>query len=275
MKTFDEAAAWDIVEAVQADLEALPQELKQDILSVAIGGDLVRGDFIPNNSNLLVFPVIANRTDLSIYDTAAYQAVREVVNRHCEPYLDCAECPGVWENLAFPEIELPTTAERFDPPTVPQPQWHSLFLFDLIDHHRVVFGRALFAALYRPDPKHFTLPSAARCLQLVRSGKTSHPAGFRTISHWQALKAIRLLQLHFAPGKPTIHRRQVLANYEQHVPDFGLKGFGKKLWEADLAARYPADRREFTAAHAGKCGGFIEEAAAVLLQNRSTAYAKD
>lgn len=59
------------------------------------------------------------------------------------------------------------------------------------DHHETIYGPDLIAELYRPDPKGFALQAASRALQIVRAGKTPHPAGFQAIAHWQALKLIR------------------------------------------------------------------------------------
>jgi RNA polymerase sigma factor (sigma-70 family) len=268
MTTFDQDNARAIVEAARTDLAALPGEVRRDILGVALGGDLVRGDFIPNNSCLLVFPLISNRATFSVFDTPAYQAVTEIFDRHCAPYRDCAEEPTVWVNFAFDEIHLPVSPERFHPPAVPQPQWHSLYLFDLIDHHEMLYGDDFVATLYRPDPRSFVLWAAARALEIVRSGTTTHPWGFGAAARLLALKLVRLLQLRFAPGDPTIHRQRVLENFATHVPDFPAKDLGRKLWKRDLAARYPVDRKKPTAPHVKQCAQFVEDACELLLARR-------
>ena len=270
MKRFDERAAWEIVNAAGRDIENLPNDVKQDIIGVAIGGDLARGDFIPNNSGLLVFPLLSNRLSLYIYDTPAYKAITKVFDRLCKPYYDCAEGPTVWENMTLDEIHLPKTAESFDPPAIPQPQWYSMYLFDLIDHHHIIYGEDFIKDLYRPDPRNLTIRMASETLRIVRTraaGPTKPPVGFETITHWQVLKMIKILQLHFSPDAPTIAREKVLSNYKQYVPDFPCKGFGEKLWKQDMAARYPADRKEYSDQHAVKCKSFVEEACQLLLKH--------
>ena len=190
MKTFDEAAAWTVIDAAKKDIEALPSEIKKDILGVAVGGDLVRGDFIPNNSNLLVFPLASNRSTLYVYDTPACKAISSIFDKHCKEYYDCAQAPSVWENFTTDEIHLPVSAVDFDPPTVPQPAYYSIFLCDLIDHHKTIYGTDFITGLYRPDPKHFTLRMAAETLRLLRTRTAvpvRPPAGFETVAHWQAL----------------------------------------------------------------------------------------
>ena len=144
-------------------------------------------------------------------------------------------------------------------------------LADLIDHHHVIHGEEVFRGLYRPDPRALALRAAARSLQVLRSRSVPQPPGFEAVTHWQGLKRVRLMQLHFAPGPPTINRNEVLPNYEQHVPDFPLKEFGSKLWQRDLAARYPADRKDVSPAHARKCVRYVEEAADLLRQHRQPA----
>ena len=271
MKTFDERVARSIVDAAGRELAELPRDISEDIIGVAVGGDLVRGDFIPNNSSLLVFPLFSNRSTLYMYDTPAYRAITEIFGRLCSPYNDCAEAPSVWQNLAFDEVHLPSSAERFNPPTTPQPQWHSLFLFDLIDHHCTIYGKDYIEDLYRPNPRNLTLQMAAEVLRVSRTGATSHPAGFGCVAHWQALKLVRVLQLHFSPGDPTIAWKPALTNYRQHVPDFASKGFGEKIWEREMAARYPTDRKLPSSAHVARCQEFVEDACDLLTAMRQAA----
>ena len=246
-------------------------QVKQDIIGVAIGGDLVRGDFIQNNSPVLVFPLLSNHKSLFVYDMPAYGAVAEIFDRHCKPFIDCTESPSVWENLACDEIHLPVSAESFDPPAVPQPQWYSFFLFDLIDHHHIIYGKNFIEHLYRPDPRTLTLRMAGETLRMVRTraaGLAKPPAGFGIVTHWQVLKMVRGLQLHFSSGTPTIAREKVLSNYNKCVPDFSSKAFGERLWKQQMAARYPADRKEYSDTHIVKCKTFIEESCDLLVKHR-------
>ena len=273
MKKFDSQIAWDIIAKAQTDLENLPNEIKRDILGIVVGGDLARGDFIPNNSNILVVPLFSNRSSLIPYGTPAYNAVTEIFDTHFKPYFDCTESQRVWDNLTFDEIHMPVTAEQFDPPTVPQPHWHSIYLFDLIDHHQMIYGDDFVGKLYRPDPRALTLRVAAEILRIVRSkgvGIKKPPVGFGTLMHWQVVKLIRILQLDFSERTPTISRSKVLDNYHTYVPNFSGKDFGSKVWEEDVAARYPASRKEFSDSHSITCQEFIEEACELILRHHSS-----
>ncbi len=270
MTTFDEQAAWDIVHAAAREIDNLPHDVKDGIVGVVVGGDLPRQDFIPNNSSLLVFPLITNCTTLFIYDSPAYRAIVDIFDRLCAPYFDCSEAPMVWQNQAFDEVNLPVSAESFDPPTTPQCQWHSMYLFDLIEHHQVVYGEDFVKRLYRPQPKDLTVRMAAEVLRAVRSQKTTHPAGFETVAHWQALKMVAVLQLHFSDVSPTIAWQQVLENYSRHVPEFPSKRFGEQQWRQAMRVRYPADRRTFSHVHAGKCRSFVEDACELLVDHRGS-----
>ena len=271
MKSFDSSAAWSIVEKAKNEIANLDEGLRRDIIGIAVGGDLPREDFAPNNSGLLVCPLISNRENLNLYETSAFQAVTHVFDNLCKPYEGCAESPTVWENLAIDEIHLPTSAERFEPPTIPQPQWYSMFLFDLIDHHHMIYGNDFIADLYRPDPRTFTLRMASSVLQLLKSGKASPhpPVGFGTVVHWQVRKMVRLLQLHFSPGEPTIMSTHTLKNYTAYVPEFPTKKFGADVFHDDMALRYPADRKEYSDAHAAKCRTFISDCCALLIQHQN------
>ena len=267
MKTFGESEAWSVVEAAKSDIESLADDVKRDLIGVAVGGDLVRGDFIPNNSGLLVFPLISNERTLNPYDTPAFRAITEIFDKRCEPYHGCAESPTVWENMSNDEIHLPVSAAQFDPPTVPQPAHYSMFLWDLIDHHKTIYGKDFISALYRPNPKSFTLRMAAETLRLLRTRTAvpvRPPVGFETVAHWQALKMVRVLQLHFTSGQPTLAWEQTLENYRRQVPPFGRKAFGESLWTAEMAMRYPADRKDFSVPHGEKCVQFVQDATDLL-----------
>lgn len=268
VKTFDEKTAWEIVDSAGKDIADLPGEVKRDIIGVAVGGDLIRGDFIPNNSSLLVFPLISNRKTLYIYDTPAYGAITEIFDKRCKPYFDCTEAPTVWQNLTIDEIHLPVSAESFDPPTIPQPHWYSIYLFDLIDYHHVIYGDDFIKDLYRPDPRKFTRRMGSEMLRIMRSkasAPTRPPAGFGTVVHWQALKMVRILQLYFSAGVPTIAWMDTLSNYREHVPAFPSKSFGEKLWKREMEMRYPVDRKEPSTRHVNECRSFIEEGCDLLV----------
>ena len=270
MTVFDESTAKNIVEKAADDIAHLPDSLRRDIIGVAIGGDLARGDFIPNNSGILVFPLFANRESLYMYETPAYREVSRIFDAHCKPFVGCAESPPIWDNLAFDEVHLPVSAECFDPPTIPQPHWHSMYLFDLLDHYQVIYGKDYVKDLYRPDPRKHTLRMASEVLGLIHSRQANPkpPVGFNTVTHWQVLKMVQVLQLHFSSASPTLGRRESLKRYLSSVPDFAIKSFGEKQYRTELKARYPADRREYTDAHAEKCRTFITEACALLQKNR-------
>jgi len=275
MKTFDSAAAWAVVDAAASDIDALPAGVKEDILGVAVGGDLVRGDFIPNNSNLLIFPLMSNRNTLCVYDTPAYEAITSIFDKRCKPYYDCAQALSVWENMTTDEIHLPVTAASFDPPTVPQPAWYSMFLWDLIDHHKTIYGADFVKGLYRPNPKEFSLRMVAEAQRVLRTragAATRPPVGFESVAHWQALKTIRILQMHFHDGDPTLAWQGTLERYRKDVPPFQSKGFGDTVWTEEMARRYPADRREFSSDHAAKCVRFVEEAGDLLRTHASALH---
>ena len=247
-------------------------DIKQNIIGVAVGGDLVRGDFIPNNSGILVFPLFSNRTSLFLYETQAYRIVTDIFDKQFKPYFDCTESPSVWDNFSTDEIHLPDSAESFDPPTIPQPHWYSMYLFDLIDHHHVIYGEDFIKNLYRPDPRRQTVRAASEVLRVVRSGvkvRSRPQVGFGTHIHWQVLKMVRLLQLHFSDDKPTLLKPKVLSNSEKYVPEFQLKIFGICQWKKMTAERYPVDRKEYSETHSAKRIKFIDESCDLILKYRT------
>ncbi len=271
MRTFDEDTARRVVNDAKLDIEALPAKVKQEIIGIAIGGDLARKEFVPNNSVLLIVPLFSNRTSLLMYETEAYRAIEEIFDKHCKPFFDCTESPTVWENLAFDELHLPTSAEMFDPPTSPQPQWHSMYLFDLIDHHEVTYGINFIQDLYRPDPRSMSARIASEILRVARSterGTLMHPMGAGTLLHWQVLKMVKLLQIHFTEGTPTISMRAIPDNYNNFVPDFPTKEFGSQVYRKSVAARYPADRKEYTERYSKSCQEFIAQGCKLFLDRR-------
>ncbi len=268
MTVFDAAAARAVAEEAGRQIAALPKSIRRDVIAVAVGGDLARGDHIDNYSALLVFPLFANRASLSIYRTEAYTAVYEIFDTLCQPYRGYCEAPPVHQFLPFDELHLPTTAERLDPPRVPQPMWHSIYLFDLIDHHFMVYGDDYVRTLYRPDQRYMVMRAASQTLDLVRSRTTSHPAGFPMVAHWQAIKMIRLLQMLFTPGNPTIAWQATEDNYARYVPDFPMKGFGAKTLAAERTIRcYPGKVwKQPSKTHVGQCITFCEQGCEVLLK---------
>ena len=59
--------AWKIVGEVKEAIMALPEELKRKIVSVVLFGSILRGDFVPNVSDidiLIVFSDNASREDI-------------------------------------------------------------------------------------------------------------------------------------------------------------------------------------------------------------------
>lgn len=90
----------------------------------------------------------------------------------------------------------------------------------------MIYGDDFVTDLYRPDPGQWTLRLAAHILRFSQKESIDHPAGFGSLMQWQALKMVRVLQLHYSSGVPTIGRFEVLQNYIQNVPDFPKKSFG-------------------------------------------------
>lgn len=266
MPLLDQPTAETILSQAAEDIKKLPNDIRRDIRGVAVGGDLPRGDFLENNSSLLIFALFTNRESLFIYETKAYRKVAEIFDRHFRPYIGCAESPNVWENLAFDDVHLPKSAENFDPPDSPQPQWHSFFLFDLIDHHAMLYGDDFIKTLYRPDPRNLTIRMAAATLGVMQSGRArpNPPVGFNTVTHWWVLKMVQVLQIHFSPSEPTIAKGVSLSRYLKYVPEFPLKEFGKRQWKAEINAQYPADRKEHSDYHAKQCKRFVREACSLI-----------
>ena len=142
-----------------------------------------------------------------------------------------------------------------------------MYLFDLIDHHKIIYGKDFIGGLYRPDPKQFSLRIAAETLRSLDNegfGVEWPPTGYEAVAHRQALKMVRVLQLHFAGDNPTIAWQQTLENYLKQVPQFDGKAFGVSLFKKEMASRYPVDRGNFTPAHAEKCVAFVRDACKLL-----------
>ena len=237
MPSLTQRAAWKAIDTAVAEIEGLPDDLKSQILGVAVGGDLARGDFIPNHSQATVLPLFSNAEGLCIYHTPAYAAYREAFDNAFAPFAGRTPAPVAWDSCETDELHVPTELSRVCY-AGPGPLYFGLWLFDLKENYRIVLGRDYVKELVEFDPRGATAAHIASLFSKVLREQPRGKTPFHGAISLYCWQAIITLQLHFSPD-PTLHNRRVLSNLKEHVPDFPSKPFALRFWRAYLNARYP------------------------------------
>jgi predicted nucleotidyltransferase len=255
---FNEQAAWVALRNAAEDIGRLPTATRSAITGVVVAGSLVRGDFLAERSDVDVYTVLRGQVEQP-YDTDAHRAVKSCFDRYFAPYRGHCHHPQVWDDVCLPEAALPGRSED-----VPGQQIKALgiYLFDLVQFHRTVWGTDFTAAM--PAPPEIRLLVGPRLDGLVCSiGElTGDDAARAARAMMLVVEAVRAVNLLFCePGKPSLHKRDVLVGYNTRVPTFPMKSFGLALWK-DYADERRADRpRE--AKSVDECLAFLRQAAAL------------
>ncbi|MBN2238942.1 MAG: hypothetical protein JW712_04140 [Dehalococcoidales bacterium] len=229
---FDERAAWsavnNAVQDIRRELTAYP---RSGIISITIGGSLVRGDFIPDLSDVDIYTLVRG-TIREYWDSEEHDVVRSCFDAYFSRYQGHSHNPFVWDDLSFSEDDLPETLHDLAHQRI---KTFGIYLFDFIKNHRTVYGEDFTGRLpQNSDPKSLVVPRINSLLE--RAEKIADNTQISVMG----VEALKASQLYFgenqAIDKPGIERA-----YRENVPDFPMKSFGWEIWHnyVDPKAKAP------------------------------------
>jgi predicted nucleotidyltransferase len=234
----DEQSAWSAVDGAVRHVWALGQRLRAQITSIIVAGSLVRGDFIADNSDVDMHVVLRGHVEVP-WASQAYRAVSDCFDRAVSPYRGRSHSPRVWDGVCVSEAGLLRSATQA---AAQRYKAFGIYLFDLVAHHRTVYGRDVLAELPEPpDPKSLVIPRLDRLCRQAQAGLDG-PAEHRARIPMLGVEAVKALQLYFG-GEPSIHKRAIAEVYAEAVPPFAMKPFGLELWRCYTESRYPDGRQ--------------------------------
>ncbi|MDP6439436.1 MAG: nucleotidyltransferase domain-containing protein, partial [Candidatus Brocadiia bacterium] len=142
--------AWQAVEQAAIALSGLPTDLQAQIVSVTVAGSLVRGDFIENNSDVDVYTVLKGDPNSPVW-LKAHEAVRACFEQQLSRYKGYSHNPFVWDDVLVSSAKLPSTVEEVGNQRL---KAFGVYLFDLIENHRTIFGEDFVERLPpHPNPR--------------------------------------------------------------------------------------------------------------------------
>ena len=160
-RTFGGKEAWDATDHGSRDFGNLPEEVKSAVLSIALAGSLVRGDFIPDRSDVDLYTLY----EAKAVDADIHERVRGCFDPHFAPYKGHSH-NSVRLGRCLPDAGQPAPHARRGPPMSFQGIRHLLFRLRPTPSHAVGGGIHPFSSrARRPET-----PGA-------RSARRSHPQG--------------------------------------------------------------------------------------------------
>ena len=222
---------WNSLRSLNNRLTILFPKLEAAPVSVMVDGSLIRGDFLPNASDVDL--TITFGSDLAGPPVcSALEAILAEIDQVCAD-LPVREWPA--KPLQF-DVHLQTVAdvdctrerELLDwniediPPGYPK-LW--LYAFDVVRHHLVLFGHDVTVDFCKLPPKTF-VPLRMKQIHseavIAGAGPTEYDRQHKTISQaMYAWEAIRALQIHY--GGDSIKKDEVIRNWNALVPNFSGK----------------------------------------------------
>lgn len=235
----NEQRAWSAVYRAVEEIIALSEDVQSQIVSVTIAGSLVRGDFIEDNSDVDVYTLI-NREVANPWESEEHRAVKTFFDKYFGIYEGYSANPCVWDDVCIGEEELPKTLDDLAEQRIKS---FGIYLFDLIENHRTVYGEDFTLKLPRcPDPRRLVIPRLDSLLERVEYIFENHPQNHYRI-YMFAIEALKTLQFYFGE-ELTIDKRKVIEAYTARVPDFPMKSFGLGIWQDYVESKYPDGRRQ-------------------------------
>jgi len=193
--SFTEREAWEIVNRSKERVYHLDSEVREKIYSIVLYNSLVRGDFLPDVSDIDI--MIVMKTPNMIFP-----------EEDGEPELPLRGRTPIQTNtvLAPPEIKP-----------------LGIYAFDFAKYNKVLFGENFIPYLEVKPPKVFIPERAARMRNRLQEKRVHEPVGLPLI----AGEALRLAELYF--GEPDLDKRRMLTKFMKYVPGFPLKSFSQTL----------------------------------------------
>jgi predicted nucleotidyltransferase len=224
---------WQAVEQAAIALSELSGHLQAQIASVTVAGSLVRGNFIENNSDVDVYTVLKGDPNSPAW-LKAHEAVRACFEEPLSRYKGYSHNPFVWDDVLVSSAKLPSTVEEVGNQRF---KTFGVYLFDLIENHRTIFGEDFVERLPRhPNPRDLLFRRVQHLHEraaMAVNDAHSHPS-----ADMVAVEALKAVQLCFGQ-ELALHKGKVIECYATHVPDFPMKPFGLAIWKEYVEARYP------------------------------------
>ena len=223
---FNEQVAWLAVnKAVQDIVRELTTSPQSKIISITIGGSLVRGDFIDDLSDVDVYTLV--RENVQEYlDSEEHKTFRSYFESYLSQYKGHSHNPFVWDDVSICEEDLPKTLDDLANQRI---KTLGIYLFDFIENHRTVYGEDFTRRLpENSNPKSLVIPRIDSLLE--RAEKIFNNTQNRDRIYLMGVEALKALQLYFGEN-PAIDKPTVERVYREHVPDFSMKSFGWEIWQ--------------------------------------------
>lgn len=236
------AIADDIVASLPAALSRGLSGIDHGIWSVFLCGSYVRGDFIPGNSDLdfvVVFLPGRGYGEFPRYEggcdeglVAVHSILRVLLNGrefhgHHPNDFDVTPILCEW---------IPTTSEAvFLPDGTANFRYLNLFLFDLREHLRVLWGTDPRTILPSTYPFHTLVRKWFQQSQTVYKAFLANGDAARCA--FRAFISLQIAQIVF--GERTVDKRNLLELYTRNIPDWSMKDFGIHMIREKMDQRFP------------------------------------
>ena len=224
-------AIWRALNAAREDVQALPGSARDEIRSIIVAGSLVRGDFIPGRSDVDVYTVLAGDIERA-WEGQTHRAVRECFERHFAPMKRTSLNPFFWDDVCISESQLPPRAgyngrHRF--------KAFGAYLFDFVDHHRILYGRDVVRDFPAPVDPRTLVPEraatlAAQARELVE--KKDGEIGRLVLLAGSAVVALAVA----CQDEPSLHKDDITRSLETRAPDFPARELALGVWRDYLTA---------------------------------------
>jgi hypothetical protein len=213
-----------VVAALSTGLEFMDAAELPSIRSVYLTGSYVRGDWLDSSSDLDV--------QILFRDTLSHSDLNRIKSFTAEAGSFASQCPGGVDWSIQPNISTTLEEARQIGPFL----YHSIFLFDLKENLRVLWGEDVKEILPQPpEPRELS----SQVLDCLLSRLTTLPDDSENCQRaaWSAYKATLVAQLLF--GERTLSKYRILELFLENVPTFPLKHIGEHVIRDYLGARYP------------------------------------
>ena len=233
-----------VVEALRHGLGGANAATIASIRTVFVGGSYVRGDWLDHCSDLDVGVVFrpgcgtVEQTSFGlryIADAASdpgYRLIQDTITQAMRGRELFSYVRGGVDLMAYPE---PPPASNSALEHVGPPAYH-VFLFDLAQHHQILFGTP-FRIRIEPPPIPAELLARSLAIAAERiAALPDKPRGRRAATNL-CHSLIRKAQCHF--GEPTLDKTRLLYLFRQHVPGFSTQGVGEFIIRQYLGTYLP------------------------------------
>ncbi|UCD09168.1 MAG: nucleotidyltransferase domain-containing protein, partial [Dehalococcoidales bacterium] len=129
---FNEQVAWLAVNKAIQDIETeLTTSPRSKIISITIGGSLVRGDYIEDLSDVDVYTLVRGNIQ-EYWDSEEHKTVRSNFETYLSQYKGHSHNPFVWDDVSICEEDIPKTLDDLVNQRI---KALGIYLFDFIENH--------------------------------------------------------------------------------------------------------------------------------------------